>query len=91
MSPIALSGAVICTWAMGSSTIGRASRMAAMNALRPAVTNAISLLSTLWCLPSCTITRTSPPGSRRSRLRPCLAHAFLNRRDELPGMVPPLT
>ena len=52
MSPIALAGAVISTLTIGSSTIGRASLMAARKALRPAVTKAISLLSTLWCLPS---------------------------------------
>ena len=62
MSPMACSGAVISTLATGSSTIGRAARTAAMKAFRPAVTKAISLLSTVWCLPSCTITRTSTSG-----------------------------
>jgi hypothetical protein len=52
MSPMALSGALISMCTMGSSTMGRASRMAAMKAFLPAVTKAISLLSTLWCLPS---------------------------------------
>ena len=52
MSPIAASGAVISMCTIGSSTIGRAARMAAAKALRAAVTKAISLLSTLWCLPS---------------------------------------
>ena len=52
MSPIACSGAVISMLTIGSSTIGRASRTAAMNAFLPAVAKAMSLLSTLWCLPS---------------------------------------
>jgi hypothetical protein len=52
MSPMFASGAVISTLTIGSSTIGRAFWTASMKALRPAVMNAISLLSTLWCLPS---------------------------------------
>jgi hypothetical protein len=62
MSPIAASGVVISTLTIGSSTIGRASRTAARKALRPAVTKAISLLSTEWCLPSYTVTFTSTTG-----------------------------
>jgi hypothetical protein len=51
-SPIALAGVLIATRTIGSSTIGAASRIAAMKALRPAETNATSFESTGWCLPS---------------------------------------
>jgi hypothetical protein len=47
---------------MGSSTMGRALRWHRHEGLAPAVAKAISLLSTLWCLPSYTTTRTSTTG-----------------------------
>jgi len=47
---------------IGSSTFGWAFFTASMKALRPAVMKAISLLSTLWCLPSSTTTRTPRSG-----------------------------
>ena len=59
MSPIALAGATISTSTIGSSTMGRASMMATQVALRAAVAKAMSLLSTLWLLPSCTVMRMS--------------------------------
>ena len=59
MSPMALAGAVISTRMIGSSTIGVAFCSASRKALRPADTNATSLESTAWCLPSYTVTRTS--------------------------------
>ena len=53
MSPMFCSGAAISTLTIGSSTLGRAACTAAMHGLacRP-VMKAISLLSTVWCLPS---------------------------------------
>ena len=62
MSPRFCSGAAISTSTIGSSTHGRAACTAATSALRPAVTKAISLLSTVWCLPSYTVTFRSTTG-----------------------------
>ena len=45
-SPIALAGEMMATRTTGSSTIGDASLIAAMKALRPAETNATSFEST---------------------------------------------
>ena len=61
---LSLIGAVTAEMVAGAAgrETGLASRIAASKALRPAVTKAISLLSTLWCLPSSTVTRTSTTG-----------------------------
>ena len=92
MSPTAASGALISTATMGSSTIALASRIAAKKALRPAVTKAISLLSTLWCLPSNTVTRTSTTGwPEIAPLSSTSRTPFSIAGMKLPGMVPPLT
>ena len=62
MSPRLGSGAEISTLTMGSSTMGRASMIATQVALRAAVAKAMSFESTLWLLPSCTVTFTSSTG-----------------------------
>ena len=62
MSPMCCSGAVISTSTIGSSRQGRAACTASISAFLPAVTKAISLLSTVWCLPSYTVTFRSTTG-----------------------------
>jgi len=52
MSPVFASGQITSTLTIGSNTIGFAFSIASRNALRPAETNATSLESTGWCLPS---------------------------------------
>ena len=59
MSPMFVWGTVTWMSTIGSRTIGAALPIASTNAFFPAATNATSLESTEWCLPSWTVTRTS--------------------------------
>ena len=52
MSPMFPCGTVTWMSTIGSRTIGAALVIASTNAFFPAVTNATSLESTEWCLPS---------------------------------------
>ena len=51
MAPVYLEGMVTCRLTMGSNSTGWACRKAALKAMRPAVLNACSELSTAWSLP----------------------------------------
>ena len=62
MSPMNSSGAVISTAMIGSSSVGRAWCTASLKASEPAILNAISEESTLWYLPSSSVTRKSTTG-----------------------------
>ncbi len=62
MSPWLASGTVTTSSLIGSSRIGPAAASASLNPCDAAVLNAISELSTGWCLPSKQVTRTSTTG-----------------------------
>ena len=51
IAPVYFDGAVTSRLTIGSSSTGRAARKAFLNAMRPAVLNAASELSTGWSLP----------------------------------------
>ncbi len=69
MSPMHSSGAVISTAMIGSRIVGPALSIASLNASEPAILNAISEESTLWYLPSISVTRKSTTGLPDSQPR----------------------
>ena len=58
-SPTYSSGTVTVTVMIGSISVGWAFSMASLNAIEPAILNAISDESTEWCCPSKSVTFTS--------------------------------
>jgi len=62
MSPMYSSGTTTSTRITGSSSTGPALFAASLNAIDPAILNAISFESTSWNEPSYSVTRTSATG-----------------------------
>ncbi len=86
MSPWLASGTVTTSSLTGSSRIGPAAASASLNPCDAAVLNAISELSTGWCLPSKHVTFTSTTGiAERAAVLERLLDALLDRGDVLAG------
>ena len=89
-SPTLSSGTVTSTFMMGSSRVGLAFSSAALNPKEPASLKAISLESTLWCLPSMQRTRTSTTGKPARMPWPMPSRQpFSTAGIRLRGMAPP--
>ena len=74
-SPIYSSGTVTVTFMIGSKSTGSAFLIADLNAIEPAILNAISEESTSWYEPSYNVTFTSTtlyPASIPDSIAPCI-------------------
>ena len=76
---------------IGSIRVGWAFSIASLNAIEPAILNAISDESTEWCWPSKTVTltsRTGKPATVPVRMASCTPFSTAGMKP--PGITPPL-
>ena len=90
-SPTYSSGTVTVTVMIGSISVGWALSIASLNAIEPAILNAISDESTEWCWPSNTVTRTPRTGKPAIvPVRMASWTPFSTAGMKPPGITPPL-